>query len=699
MWSRVVLCTLATMLVAGLGPAGALADSRQDATPDSRAAARDRSADLPAGALHASGTDVVIEGAAGVRFDELFRSPEHLRDPAGLPAALRDTVAQRWGVEISPVRDGGAPPTAATATTATSSAAAGFAELDDVAAGRTAWAGPGGDLTGDGREDVLVELYDPQTEQFDLRALRGVDGQQLWEQTRVANAPMAWPAGDLTGDGIDDLLIAARTTGGTERHDDGPECTQDCSYGWTQTFTWRLEVRSGATGTSLWHRTWNGWASYSETWGSDADGGSTTWSYEDENGSLLALPAGDDQAAGAAIALNVVSVRVSGSHEESNLYGLTGRERSTYQLRADTTAELLTARTGVGQLVQRTTDAPVIALLEPAGDLTGDGATELLWNRTHATDEDLTCTWLLVLDSCSGEQSTHTFEVEAVTGALDPLWSVQWDGLYDWWLHTGIGDLDGTGGDDLLVVLGGREDLVVAVAGATGEQLWERPAASSFEYPTPIGSLDGGPGTDLAILRFAWTSGPITGSSANLEIVRIDGASGETLFTTTRPLPASNWVYVWRSEDVNGDGVGDFGGGWITFGEPLEVAESGGFVESGADGEELLSFTSTEDRELRPYADLDGDGATEVIDLTWTDEDGQWMVAATTHRLVPEGPKTLWTIHVPSSHLPRPAGDQDGIAGEELVTSTRVQGAGVWLWEVGSHDGATLVPRWAVIDG
>jgi hypothetical protein len=74
------------------------------------------------------------------------------------------------------------------------------------------WAYPAGDLTGDGLTDVLVEGEGEEEEELGstyiskIIAVKGTDGHVLWSKS---SSDWMWscPAGDLTGDGADDVIV------------------------------------------------------------------------------------------------------------------------------------------------------------------------------------------------------------------------------------------------------------------------------------------------------------------------------------------------------------------------------------------------------------------------------------------------------------------------------------------------------------
>ncbi len=70
---------------------------------------------------------------------------------------------------------------------------------------------PTADLNGDSAHDFLVLkiVADPKTNAFatDISAMSGSDGTTLWQKKYTDGLAIAYPAGDLNGDGLSDVLI------------------------------------------------------------------------------------------------------------------------------------------------------------------------------------------------------------------------------------------------------------------------------------------------------------------------------------------------------------------------------------------------------------------------------------------------------------------------------------------------------------
>ena len=73
---------------------------------------------------------------------------------------------------------------------------------------------PNQDLTGDGLDDLLVYLVSNNTTNnaldsvdMELAMIRGTDGKMLWKKSFGSSLPIAFPGPDMTGDGVMDLII------------------------------------------------------------------------------------------------------------------------------------------------------------------------------------------------------------------------------------------------------------------------------------------------------------------------------------------------------------------------------------------------------------------------------------------------------------------------------------------------------------
>jgi FG-GAP-like repeat len=64
---------------------------------------------------------------------------------------------------------------------------------------------PAGDLNGDGTNDVLLNIYDRNVNTHTVKAKKGIDGQDLWQET--GNWIGSIITGDMDGDGLNDILL------------------------------------------------------------------------------------------------------------------------------------------------------------------------------------------------------------------------------------------------------------------------------------------------------------------------------------------------------------------------------------------------------------------------------------------------------------------------------------------------------------
>lgn len=110
---------------------------------------------------------------------------------------------------------------------------------------------PAGDMTGDGRADILVPTQRPAG----LAALGGEDGAPLWTRA-LEDDYQVWPTGDHTGDGLADAVVQTFTI--TSSSATGPCSQLACVASATWVFHWDVSVISGADGTVAWTKRYPG---------------------------------------------------------------------------------------------------------------------------------------------------------------------------------------------------------------------------------------------------------------------------------------------------------------------------------------------------------------------------------------------------------------------------------------------------------
>lgn len=573
-----------------------------------------------------------------------------------------------------------------------------------------------GDFDGDGLQDVLTVA---EGEDLALVALRGLDGAPIW-RAPLDTTTLGWPAGDLTGDGTDDLFSLEYHWLDSSWSED---CDLDrCHYEANERWTWELSARSGADGGLLWVESGDGGYDheYEETF---ADGG---YEYsEDLAAQDLAgwpWPGGDvDGDGGLDVVLNTIDLTAAyrGSYRETAL--LLGHESGSSMLEATTVAQVVRGADGDVVLEQRTATGPGISLLERAGDATADGVEDLLWTGFETTNDSYDCETAWVVQVCSDEREdrTETVVVELVDGAtLDTAWTVRHE-VDPWWgggAAALLADLDGVPGDDVLVrampeapeatLLGGPLDpdgdpwddqsVLHLLSGPDGATAW------TVEAPTgwldTVADLGGGPEADLLFSSLSLSSYGVCGEEectwdnvAELSAVRLDGADGSLLLDSSRTWDLGDeevdWFWFsWRQPgDHDGDGLVDLDANLGT--DRAGVAA----VQSAATGGTLFEHVGRDEDMVMlasPLGDLDGDGTDELpVVRGWFGGDGHVEVLAMPALDVLHSFADWWD-------LPWRAGDQDGRAGDELLRVDVRPRDGRDHLVVESLDGLTLAPRW-----
>jgi hypothetical protein len=308
-------------------------------------------------------------------------------------------------------------------------------------------------------------------------------------------------------------------------------------------------------------------------------------------------------------------------YEREFFYSNFVRETDRYVY--DTDAEALAGDTGVTLLTKTQTDQAGAAFLLPLGDATGDGRADLLWAVPTETSSPTICAGSVL--ACTEEQSVE-IRLELVDPASSsPGWSLDLDDegvVAAEPLMTGR-DLTGDGRSDILVGLTFEDatQRVVAVSGANGQRAWTFGTLIT-DVPTAIGSIDGGPGSDVLF----WEGEDVRATEFpiwfRIRLRRVNGANGAELFSVQRELideeeTNDDSIFAFSVGDVNADGVPDIAhstwhsdGYWQAEGSASSVVS----VESGATGTELLRMERDRNALLFPGGDLVPGGPKDLLE-------------------------------------------------------------------------------------
>ena len=593
--------------------------------------------------------------------------------------------------------------------------------------GTMSFPSPAGDLSGDGLDDVLAfDIKLPQ-EVVEIRAFRGTDGVRLWQRRLDDAADVSvLPVSDLTADGIDDLiLLGLDVEQESETYDCPYEGPQDhCRIDYEAEYTWLTGVLDGTNGRLEWSRTYPAAVDYRLRYEETGNAATGEVRYEESltssNLSIWPMVAGDHDGDGAN---DIVLEAIDLDYEieiESRETVVVYEDEGSFEMNSATRALLVRGLDGADLLSRSSERGPTIAILEPVGDVVGGPRPDLLWHDTTYTNDTFSCIGVAVVDHCSDElDETMRFAVEAIDGdTLEPVWGSETSGVDDTFAFPLGEDVSGDGKEDiaqLTVSWEGPTFTTRLLSGRDGSQLWIRAGSRDLEFPILVEDLGAGPGTDVLLSSFLESTEPISGDTEfRLRLRRVEGATGNVLFETTRPLGAypgdangvGFYLYLGAMPDADGDGTGDVYGGGVV--ETFEIEDDGDFVMTDADATAFVESGRVDaillqrDAEIpmtfEGLPDLDGDARADVFEWHWPADpfadDPLFELFA--RRATPGDPLwsrsfvgdqfwlgTLWT-----------AGDHDGHAGEELLYGDNSRQSGAWRSVVGSLRGADGTARW-----
>lgn len=494
---------------------------------------------------------------------------------------------------------------------------------------------PTGDMSGDGRDDVLVPTQRPSG----LSALRGGDGAPLWSRGLDEQFEV-WPAADLTGDGRSDAVVQTLVV--TRNTETGVCGLLACVLTAWWEFYWDVSVVSGADGTAAWTKRYLGHLRLEYANGFQI--------IQSENVTVIVEP-------GERI---IVS-----SYDAFSAPGV---------LLVNSTGEALRASDGAVVFSRTHEQKPDFAVMYQAGR---DGA--IAWEIEENAFAPGSC--IAAIDACTTQTSLR---VDTYDAALAPRWSYQHDAV-GWTFASAVNaDLDDDGEDDLLfieVLPGDDRQRVGALAGGT--LLW---------YGVEGIPLDLGQG-DLAIVKIHHFE-----RNAPYEVQRVDGKTGQTWLVTrpdfVRVANAATGLNI--RTDHDGDGWIDLL--WIHLSLENEYRTQL-LVESGATGAAILEQDAAGIRPAFSPGDLDGDARPDLLAVTlgfsFDPDDTTFRLHAQAMRL--DGGE-IWSWDESYAQMPGLSilggSDLVGDAGDDLVFTTITMSGAHARTRIQTLDGATGTAAW-----
>jgi hypothetical protein len=689
---------------------------------------------MPPDAVTLTRTDDSLDVAApGLRLTDLIRGSVDPRDARTHPDALRAYIEASTGLQLPDPHPASSPdrsvPLGTHPDVLHDLVAADPGPADEVPpteTGTMLHASAAGDLSGDGKDDVLIlELALPE-DVVTLRAVRGTNASELWRLDLDAFDAVPYPVDDMTGDGIDDLLVWEFRLEDESEVEDCPD-DLNCHYEYDATYEWVVGLRSGATGKRLWSTAYAGEDHYRYVHETEetVPGVSTTESYEEayDSPNFLVVPnvSGDHDGDGRDdLVLQELDVDFLAESSVRTTADVVEESAGASHLHTATRATVTRGANGAKLLARTSPMGPGVSRLIPVGNLTGTLAPDLLWQEEISADSAYSCVSLAEeVEDCTDDPETdYSLDLQLLDGAtLNTAWQTEFEDVQDGFATYLGEDITGDSVDDILasVYVPGQLPFVLRlISGTDGTVVWERPQAADvvyWDFPVALGELTGDGKTDLVLGNFAVVEDPLLGEADAARFARVDGQTGHTISQTTRTFSTAgdndlvqSILYVNGMEDVDQDATGEGLAGSMSVGydedpvtgelTPAEVVSSA-LVESGETAAALHQATRPELFSLSPAAELDGDGRTEAFEWGYPlEEGGDYLLTAL--RLI--APKILWAraLNQDEAWHVGLAGEQDGAPGQEILTGRNDLLAGHWTSFVASLRGSNGSERWRI---
>ncbi len=474
---------------------------------------------------------------------------------------------------------------------------------------------PAGDLNGDGMDDVLVGFgsYNASMNLLldKVDAVSGGDGAVLWSRTHNENRWIyAIRAGNLNGDGMDDVLLL------TSSYDSGADTYPLDS----------ISALNGVNGAVLWSKTnidedqWEVWTEFDFNGDGIDDIMVCYSSYKssidaDCIDKIYILKGGDGSLLWQKNPCNWVYAYPAGDLNgdgAEDLLVYTQQNFTTYW-----TAEIFAVQGSNGGTLwsktASTEDNTWIYAADPAGDLNDDGKSDVVMQheRYNPSVDDYTTT-IYALHGKSGSA----------------IWSDESTAPDSWMDVYPAGDLDGDGKDDVLLYPWEYNpstnrwyvDIVYARRGYDNHPLWTK-TGTNMGFRS-AGDLNGDDADDLLFYECIYdTSNNIY---LQTDVSAVKGRDGSTLWTKTRS--GGNYINALPAGDLNGDGAEDVVVYNINYGsydpDLDEIYVDIISAVKGSNGSVLWSKSSLENRWIDTWyvgytGDFDGDGTDDVLVCTY----------------------------------------------------------------------------------